>query len=267
MLPSIPENFYQILFVVGLFLFGYGFLQYKSNEDSFRQDARRFNNLIFEVNNKGKELDSKRKEMLDYSSEISGKYDVKNPILEKDSMMTITHTYRGPKNEVLVSDIITRTWRQYIKAKKEYELFDEKSRRLQDEIDENLIRYQSNINLFSIGIGVGIVIIVLGLLGLINNQVTKDKILRSQLKPDIEVCQSCFKRFGATVQNGKFNDGEINKYYCADCFSNNDFTDPNLKPIDVVLQVMNSYHDDGWIVRRQIKNSVYDLRRWRWDKY
>lgn len=267
MLPSIPENLYQVLFIIGISVFGYSFVQQRTAKESYFQKATTYNSISFENKLLQNDLSDKRAELIDYSSNISLKYQAKNPIEHTDSTISITSVLRGEKNDVIVSDLVQGKWKDYLKSKKAFNVADLKGSNRQENIEDEMDKLQSDVDMYSYAMPAAALIMVIGLIGLISNQITKDQILRSQLKSPYAFCQSCYKGFGATVQRAKFNDGEVNFCYCNECFSNNDFTDPNLKPIDVIIENINSKSDTDWIDRKGIAFQVKRLRRWKWGRH
>lgn len=49
-------------------------------------------------------------------------------------------------------------------------------------------------------------------------------------------CNSCGKPMSRTDELGTNEDGSPNEYYCADCYQNGEFTEPNLTVEDMIVK-------------------------------
>ena len=81
-------------------------------------------------------------------------------------------------------------------------------------------------------------------------------------------CQSCAKKFIATLPCGTKADGTINKALCHECFANGCFIEPDLTTEQIKNRAINQLKNGNNIIRKYaLQSRIAKLDRWKSDKY
>jgi hypothetical protein len=269
MIPNIPDNFYKILFALGLFLIAYSFLQIQRDSQSTKDLSRKFDIVKDSLIMAGQDVDDQLQIVKDVSSKIAKDYKIPNQITTQDSMVTFHETFRGDKNKVLATKKIEIQWQKWILKQRKYNNYSKYKNKLLDQINEDITTNADDRDFWYKAAALGLFLTLAGVFGLMSYQTMQDKLLKKQITSGekFKECQSCGKTFNANVQKAKFIDGEINQYYCSECFSNNTFADPNLDVKDVFLNYYLSIPHANNLEKLIVKSKVYNLHRWKRGRY
>jgi hypothetical protein len=269
MIPSIPDNLYKIIFALGLFLIGYSYLQTQKNSDISKRLSKEFDVKLDSIKSRGNSLDDELKSIKEFSKELAESYNIKNPLISKNGTVIFNQIISGDKNDVVVSNKIATLWLTYKSHVNNFQNISTTLNRQLIEINHDLTYNNSDNEFWSNATGLGAVLFIIGLLGLLYLQTLQNKLLIKQIKigETFSCCQSCAKTFNSTVQNAKFSDGEINRYYCSECFMNNDFTNPALTPKEVLKDYLKTFEKPNFLLRLISKAKIINLHRWRFGRY
>jgi hypothetical protein len=238
MIPSIPDNLYKIIFALGLFLIGYSYLQTQKNSDISKRLSKEFDVKLDSIKSRGNSLDDELKSIKEFSKELAESYNIKNPLISKNGTVIFNQIISGDKNDVVVSNKIATLWLTYKSHVNNFQNISTTLNRQLIEINHDLTYNNSDNEFWSNATG-----------------------------ETFSCCQSCAKTFNSTVQNAKFSDGEINRYYCSECFMNNDFTNPALTPKEVLKDYLKTFEKPNFLLRLISKAKIINLHRWRFGRY
>ncbi|MFI5160989.1 MAG: zinc ribbon domain-containing protein [Sphingobacteriales bacterium] len=269
MIPNIPDNLFKITFALGLFLIGYSYIQTQREVELGRTYSRRFDLVKDSILFQERVINQELKSVEEHSLELSQRYGVKNPMAEKGGNVYFDKTFRGDKSSVIVSDEIEKLWNAYKAHKFLFHESDLKAGKELDRINEDITDNNKDSEFWNNAVGLGAVLFVIGIFGLLHLQGLQNKLLVKQIKSgeQYSCCQSCGKSFNATVQNAKFNDGEINYYYCRECFQNDEFTNPELTLKQAYKNYLRIWEKPGLIAKLTARAKIVNLHRWRFGRY
>jgi hypothetical protein len=115
MIPQIPDNFYKIIFAIGLFLVGYSWLQTEKYNNLRKVNERKFDSITDSINTRSDKVDKEKKDLIDYASEESKELSLPSPIYTRgDTSIFFTNTTGGPRAEVTLSRLISKKWDRYV---------------------------------------------------------------------------------------------------------------------------------------------------------
>lgn len=260
MLPSIPDKASKLLLALFMLFFGYSYYTNQNAINTFynRQDILFEKRASIKVNPDLMEYKAQRlKEM---ALNISLKYHIVNPIRQIKDGQVFDEVFSGDKAKVQACKEIKPFWDDYKQAKFIYKKESEENTQRLKEID-NDIKFANNrldeevgksntVLIFAeLFFGFAIVIFIL-------------EELASGLKDEsLLICQSCAKRLNAVVQNARFNDGEVNKYFCKECFSDDKFTDMDFTAQKAYENIINKTKLNR-LDRIMYKIKINNLNRW-----
>lgn len=80
-------------------------------------------------------------------------------------------------------------------------------------------------------------------------------------------CQSCGKPVSRTEEVGTNEDGSPNEYYCAECYQNGEFTDPDITVNEMIIKCAKGMLDKNPSLREEdatglLVNFLPNLKRW-----
>jgi hypothetical protein len=269
MIPNIPDNLFKIIFALGLFLIGYSYIQIQREVELGRTYSQRFDLIKDSLLSQGRIVDQELKSIEEHSLELSQKYGVKDPLTEKGANVYFNKTFHGDKSSIIVSDEIEKLWDTYESHRFMFHENDLKASKELDRINGDISNNNKDSDFWNNIIGVGTILFVVGLFGLLHLQTLQNKLLVKQINAGekFTCCQSCGKSFNATVQNAKFNDGEVNYYYCRECFQNDDFTNPDLTFKEAYNNYLTLWRKPGVIGKLIARSKILNLHRWRFGRY
>lgn len=270
-LPSIPDSTYKVLLYLGLIFIGYSFIQSVDAIKTYNEHVNLSNSVIDSL--KVKELYQKREKdkLVEMANDLSKRYNIPNPITDKDTVTVFNITYRGPKEEVMVSDRLQTIWTSFKNGNFEIDLLNEKIKMTKDNLKKEEDDYDQ-VNYFYAALAfLGLLLSLGGYAGMERYQKMQEKLLYleiSQKDTKYKYCQSCGRTFSSVVLHGHNANGEINTAFCTECFDNGKFTEPNLtleEFKDRIRAIVASKKTNK--ERQDMQKRFDDLERWKTDLY
>jgi hypothetical protein len=269
MIPQIPDNIIKLVIAIGLFLIGYGSIKSELNTDLSLKESDQYSNIISTYNDHGAQYDMMRQQLAEKSNELSMRYKVKSPYYLKDSTYRFDHVVSGNKGSVFVNDLINKDFFKIEQFKFNLDRELERVNRAKKISKIKSVIYDITKDEYSNLFDVGVLLTIIGLIGLASAQIAEINQKDSEIQSNKRKlhCQSCAKRFNSMVQNAKFNDGQINPYYCAECFTNNQFTNSALTKDLVLSNYLTTKKIKDMISKQIAKSKIQNLLRWREGPY
>ncbi|MFD2961322.1 MULTISPECIES: zinc ribbon domain-containing protein [Olivibacter] len=265
MMPTIPDNVYKILVAIGLFIVGYSQIQSDKLDEKFAVTNSEYSKYLDSLHEESRKADDMKDELLYESDILSTRNGVKNPIKETDSLLLFTRVISKNKNETAVSDSLAPKFRVYKRVNKHLgaSLKDHEFKKKFFELERQSRDIRKDIYLYLQFIGLSVALI--GFIQLLYIQMTNDRKLMYEVRNTIGPirCQSCARRFTAVRPKGKNKDGSYNQNFCMDCYTEGEFTEPNLTFKEVYTRTKN-----GLSISYRILFSAYlyfiikNLDRW-----
>ncbi|MBB6502809.1 zinc ribbon domain-containing protein [Pedobacter cryoconitis] len=266
---SLSGNIFNILFTIGMFLIGYTYLQTEKYSATHTALSRRVDTITDSISLQKEILDLELKNLILYSNRLSIEYHTENPIVDNDSLTKFKEVVSGNKNDVIVANKIKGNWDKYVLNQRISASETRKLNKTLKIINEDLNRSVKKYIIWIDLIPLGPALLVISTLGLMFGQIKQNALVNKQINEGRKnfKCQSCTKEFNATVQRAKFNDGEINEYYCNECFSNDDFIEPELTKELAFAKYISQRGITNKLGIWTAKQDFYRMRRWWYGKY
>src|SRR5688572_19579012 len=112
-MPSLPDNINRLLILFSIIIMAYCFLTTRENEDKAGILIDDREELRDSINSKRTHLKLIKDDLIYESSVMAQKYKIENPIIDKDSVIVFDRITVGDTTEVLVSDTISKLYRNY----------------------------------------------------------------------------------------------------------------------------------------------------------
>ena len=269
-IPNIPDNLHKFLLLGGVLLLIYVQLESGKLTDNFNSKVDSFNLTKDSLNIKIKRNEYQLEKIRKNASILSQKYGIENPIEIKDSLAIFSYTLQGSKQELAVSDSISRLWEQYNDDKFEIEIAQDKLAILNRQMFDNRDEYdqkETNNNVFA---AFGLLLLFSGLWKWQKQQNINDALLKREIQDKGKVypyCQSCGKNFSSIRTNGKNKDKTINNAFCKSCFDNGKFKEKMTREEFAERKKVEIKKQKGWLNKRILKNRLDKLERWKENEY
>lgn len=265
MFPNLPNNIFNIVFTIGVFLIGYSYVTKDKFESENIQLSRTFNVLKDSAEVISQTMAAERNQLIGASVSVSNQFNVKNPLVYSDSTFKLTDAIVRDVKAVKLYNIIAQKFDTFRNNQSKKITFinntDEKLKLINEDINRNFGKIELCVNYI---VPCAIVFITIGALGMSSNQILQNRLIFQQIREAEKIinCQSCGKLFNGTVQRGKFSDSSPNEYYCSLCFDIDGFTESDLtvESLSQRIFLQNS------VFKKVDKNAIYKslkkLRRW-----
>lgn len=270
-LPPIPDNSYKFLLYAGIIMLGYGILK--------SIDARKEYNIL--VNNSNSYIDSltiremhqktEKNKLLATAAELSLRHNIKNPIIDNDSVTYFNMTLTGPNVQVLITDSLRNLWNSLKNQNFEIELLNQKIKMTKAHL-KGSEKELKEIDLFYMVISfLGLLFVSIGYSGLDKVQNLQEKLLNLEIsskETKYKHCQSCGRRFSSMRLIGHDEKGEINPAFCIECFDKGKFKEPDLTADEFKARAENIILSaKSKKKRNQLRAHFDSLERWKQDGY
>lgn len=269
--PTIPDSFYKLLIVLGLFLFALYYVKSDENQNRYFGTIDRIQETIDSLEFAEIKISRLADKIISASDLMSNKYRISNPIRANDSMLIFSQILSGSLKEIEVSDSLSVLWNDY--KEKQFQLtlaanlINKKTRNLINLKEEYIIKEEISNSIFFIGL----LLFLPGLFGMMWIQVVQDRLLKLQLNEKSKAynyCQSCGKKYSSMRQPGKKSDGSTEYAFCKDCFDNGDFTEPNLTFKEFIERTKKENNSvKTWYGKLILKSRFNTLERWDKNDY
>jgi len=269
-IPNVPDNLHKFLLLGGVLLLIYVQLESNKLTDVFNSKVDSFNLTKDSLNIKIKRNEYQLEKIRKKASLLAKKYGIENPIELKDSLAIFTYTLQGSKQELAVSDSISRLWERYNDDKFEIEIAEDKLLILNRQMFDNQDEYdqkESILNAFAV---LGLILLFSGLWKWQKQQNINDALLKREIHDNGKIypyCQSCGKNFSAIRVNGKNKDKTINNAFCKSCFDDGKFKEKLTLEEFEERKKTEIKKQKGWINKRVLKNRLDGLERWKENEY
>lgn len=230
-IPILPDKTYKLAIYIGIGLILYSWIIGQNKSEEYEKQKVAFSVEIKRLENERKYLDTDLKTLSKDADLLSRKFSIKNPLTVSDSGYIFIRTLVGGRKEVLISDSIASLLKQFDHKQKEILIKDDQLAIKRYEL-ESLGNYLLEIKetfLFLLGFGGSLTFI--GLIAWSNSDDFDAQLLKRQNidKPYISSsCQSCGKKFNSMIRYGTENNNTKNYHFCNQCYSNGEFTIPDL---------------------------------------
>jgi len=259
MIPAIPDTLSKLILAIGIFLIGYSFFATQSEYKEYSTNFEKNKSQIDSLSDKQEINEYKLKILNEKAKDLSSQYGVKNPLKIKDSLVIFEEILTGSKNDIRVNGELKRLWEDYKNADFYFKHDLKKFNRLNSSLKELNNDHNNDTELYNLFLILGILCGFLGFLTLSIEEIKKERIFEYE---NVLFCQSCAKKFYSPVQRAKYNDGEINKLYCCECFSNDKFTDETLTADIIYKRCLSHFKKTTKLSRFLLKVKVNKLHRW-----
>lgn len=122
MLPSLPNNIYNIIFTIGIFLIGFSFIQNQNLEDKISILNAKITSELGKMNDRIEQLNREENYLKYRSEDLSQAYQVDNPMSFTDSTYTFTTLVNGNNKTKIVEKEISKLYSDYKTNKDEKDL-------------------------------------------------------------------------------------------------------------------------------------------------
>lgn len=271
MFPAIPDNLSKFFIFAGIVLIGYAFFEGLNERKEYNAKINQSNARLDSIEIKKIIHDKKKEILLETASELSQKYNLKNPILVNDSVIYFNITLTGDENEIRISDSLRLLWREYKNGQFEIELLNQMAKMTKSNLDHDAAKDNELQTFYALSAGFGLILLVTGIAGMQKIQSLQEK----QMIIDVELkggkysyCQSCGKNFSSVRQPGRNEKLEPNPAFCIECFDNGKFKEPSLTREEFKrhwLNVISSYKSGK--DKKKLLNRFESLERWKEDEY
>lgn len=263
---QVPDSFHKFLIVSGLGLLIFFFIKVDNSDTKLIEFANRKNILIDSTKIFELKVSAAKESLIDYSNEISQKFEVKNPLVfEKDSSLTFKKTYKGSAIQEKSTDLINERWQKFRNINQtlsllntKTSLFDETSKIEYDLLQKQNKGYQTLAILGAILLAIGLVIWIIIELEFFFKTKNESQKIYSR-------CQSCYKKFSPIRKYSSNGDSSINYAFCTECHHNGVFTSKYTSIEDVFLEIENSEVSNKR--KSNIKKNIKYLFRWKNQEY
>lgn len=269
-IPNVPDNLHKFLLLGGVLLLIYVQLESTKIIDNFNSKVDSFNLTKDSLNIKIKRNEYQLEKIRKKAKQLSSKYGIENPIEIKDSLAIFTYTLQGSKQELTVSDSISKLWEKYNDDKFEIEIAQDKLSILNRQMLDNQDEFDQKELINNVFAGFGLILLFSGLWKWQRQQNINDELLNREILDKGKVypyCQSCGKNFSSIRKNGKNKDKTINNAFCKSCFNNGKFKEKITKEEFEERKKEEIKNQKGWLNRLRLKNRLDDLERWKEDEY
>lgn len=268
--PTLPDNYVKYQFLVMFIFFGFGyyiFSQTKEIRDSSSQDLQAAQDTF---SLRQLEVSHRKNVLVKTSALLSERYSFVNPIKEKDSILVfelpvfLNSTYSSK-----IIDSIATLWNNCKEMDFDLVILDSKVKIANRKLTEAKAHFSRSRWGFIILSVLGLIVLSRALAIIIKQQRMQDKLLSIELSNNSlpkENCQSCGRIYSYRLKKGSDVNGDENLDFCRDCFTEGQFTEPELtlKELQKRLKV-----DHAGPNRRQqaarLKNYLSKLSRWSGD--
>lgn len=265
---TVPDKLHKFLVLIGSILVAFIYFQkenvYKEYENRIDSNNRFIDSIEVQI----KKLEFESKEMVKYANSLSLKHNVENPLKQDKKLnLEFSRVLKGSESEVMVSDSIQKYWNKYGKNEAETSLLIEKSKIIDERLNEEREYKNDKIENLNSYENIGMFFLVIGLLMwiFIEFPVNNEEIEHYSKKIEDRTyreCQSCGNRFTSLRKYGKEITGENNYAFCSSCYENGKFTNEELTFEDVVNDIKKKIKKKDWIERTIILNRIKKLERW-----
>lgn len=274
-LPSIPDNLYKVLVLLGALLIGYFYFYkleplQKDKETISKNYKQNIDSLISTFNSIQNDIGGVYRKFAATKKEIDNNYKLipKNDTLSEEEYKKYQATINNIKRLTLKIESFTS---EIEKKYKTQISINNQITAINENYSGELNLYNSESDIYIILIIVGIFALVLGFTGLASHQRIQDELLKRQLTEKeifYDVCQSCGKKFNSIVRYSENSDGTKNHSFCQSCYSNGQFTEPELTIEQAINRIKNSksFGYNSWY-KWQIIERIKRLDRWNEDPY
>ncbi|MXO04001.1 zinc ribbon domain-containing protein [Flavobacterium sp. HBTb2-11-1] len=269
-IPNLPDNLHKFLLLGGVLLLIYAQLEGNKLTDNINKNVDAFNLTKDSLNIRIKRNEYQFEKIKKKADKLSSKYGIENPIEIKDSLAIFTQTLKGSMQELAVGDSISKLWEKYNDAKFEIEIAEDQllilnkqMSNFQDEYDQK--EFINNIFLF-----MGMFLLFSGLWKWQKQQNINDELLLREILDKGKIyphCQSCGKNFSSIRQNGKNKDKSINNAFCESCYDNGKFVKKMTREEFEAYKQSEIKKQKGWINKKNLKNRLNKLERWKESEY
>jgi hypothetical protein len=270
-IPSIPDSSYKFLLYAGLVLMGYGFIQDENLRNDFNSSVEKLNSIKDSLTMMTVFQEKKQNDLKKVAEDLAKRKDVKNPISNNDSLVYFTQTLRGPKNELYVSDSLSKLWNEIKELQFQYSVLQKRIELNNSRLDEKDRDFKKdNWNLMGM-IASGFLLAVIGFIGLQKVQNYNEQLLSLEIQnkqPKNQYCQSCGKYFNSMLHYGHNEGGDINPSFCIECFDKGKFMEPSLSVEEFKQRIKNIIGGvESKSQRKLLIKHFNSLERWQPDKY
>lgn len=267
MLPSLPNNIYNIIFTIGIFLIGFSFIQNQNLEDKMSTLNAKIISVLGNMNDRIDQLNREENYLKYRSKDLAQAYQIDNPMSFTDSTYTFTTLVNGNNKTKIVEKEISKLYSDYKTNKDEFQKIRKNLLRSNELMERQISSFKVKTKLFDGLLVVGLIMSLIGTVLLLNGQVQQDKITRGQLNASQLIdCQSCNRRFNATVNKAPIGTSDVSTHYCTICFDGSKFTNANLT-LDQAFNAFMTSTNNTWLNRLYFKDKFKNLRRWKHGEY
>lgn len=265
-IPSIPDNFYKILVMLGLAIIIYSQYEYEKNFQKRQNEEIEYAKRIDDLNEKIAKNEFLLTQIKDKSNIISNRNDIENPLILEDTQVLFKRLIKGDSKSEKFNDSINFLFLEYKEADFYIKQLSNKiiAERKTESLKEEILKVEADIK--DQYFDIGLVIVLLGGLGMYIQQSRNDKLLKLQISSYNSLytnCQSCGKEFNLMIPKGTDSKGGIFDGFCIKCFENGQFTNPDLTKQDVLNDIFIRKNIKSNIIKKIIELRVSQLERWK----
>lgn len=272
MFPSIPDKFYKLLILLGVFLIGFSYYTIKENEKNYFKKVDIYDNIVSELKIMELEIEEEKKKLIEYDDDISIKYNVKKSIkLKENGDIIFTYAVLGEKNNLIASNLMTIKWGNYEAKNFKFKILNQKRKNYADLLtteEKSKNNLENECGAFIFG---GIILFLLGMIAWLsedlienrNNEFNKNKKINERFYSN---CQSCGMKFSSVRKYGTNKDETFSNAFCEDCFENGEFKESELT-LEQVKENAKPYIKGNYFVKKIILNRLDKLERFNRNQY
>ncbi len=264
-MPEIPDKLHHFLIVMGLFLIGYG---YVTNDDKYAEYSKKYATheaIEDSLEYLNLQLPIEEELFLEKCTGFEKFYNLEN-IISRNTGGKLAFRQVVTKDSAVNNGLIKleSDWRNLLLLQVKEDLLKQKLGNLSmvdGDAKTELGYWREQFGWMEV---LGVILTVLGFVIWVAEIFKKDEEkLVLQAKKVRKCCQSCGNEFNAMRPNAKNADDSINLAFCTSCYSNGEFTEPEVKMEEMFKRYAERKEIKNGVVLRLKRKEFEALERWR----
>ncbi len=271
-IPSIPDNLYKLLVLIGTVLIIYCFfIKIEPLKSQYEMDKKNVQSVVDSLLAISSKYDEAMDDILRLDEIEIKKIEKLDAKLPKDNVLSEQRysNYINQRKQLLMR--LDNNMALLKENGTKAELSFKRAKLLIQKLEQDYTELQDKIEIFLFVGAIGVILFLIGIVGLISHQKIQDEILNRQLGEKEKFyphCQSCGKNFSSFVFYGTRVDGTPLKSFCIGCFENGVFTEPNLTFSQLKERAFRSFiRNKNPFMRWDLLRRLKSLDRWNENPY
>lgn len=264
---NIPDSLPKLLVLIGIIGIAVGVYMEKELTENYYSKFDKFDEIQDAVTLESYIVELDRENLLRRSQQLAKMYELENPIIENDSIITFQQTFSGDKNKVILTDSLIIYWNNYTRKKVNLDILKKRKEIKLKNIESEEKILDSRRDFYSIFLNIGIVVFILGIgTWAIESPLESEKIVK-QTDKIYKYCQSCGHNFTSIRSYGTEKDKTRNVAFCIECYKKGKLKEPELTKEDFINRKKEEIKNMNWLSKKILIVRFKSLERWNKDSY